>query len=70
MTATTASPEQQEQGWRSGPRAAIQARTLRKDRWWAEPTITGVVLVSFIAALLIGGADVLINFFVAAGARL
>lgn len=33
----------------SGPRAAIAARTLRKDRWWAEPTITAAVLLSFVA---------------------
>lgn len=34
---------------RSRPRAAIPERTLRKDRWWAEPTITGVVLIGFVA---------------------
>ena len=27
---------------------AHRERTLRNDRWWAEPTITGAVLVSFI----------------------
>jgi hypothetical protein len=30
------------------PRAAIVARTLRTDRWWAEPTITGAVLIGFV----------------------
>jgi len=30
-------------------RAAIPERTLRKDRWWLQPTISGSVLVAFIA---------------------
>jgi hypothetical protein len=29
-------------------RARIEARTLRKDRWWLQPLITVVVLVAFI----------------------
>ena len=29
-------------------RADIPARTLRTDRWWAEPTVTGIVLISFV----------------------
>lgn len=29
-------------------RAAIQARTLRTDRWWLQPTVTVIVLVAFI----------------------
>jgi hypothetical protein len=33
---------------RSGPRAAIAARTLRTDNWRREPTITGIVLISFV----------------------
>jgi len=33
----------------SGARAAIAGRTLRRDRWWAEPAITATVLISFIA---------------------
>jgi hypothetical protein len=33
---------------RSGPRAAIAARTLRTDNWRAEPIITGAVLISFV----------------------
>jgi hypothetical protein len=32
-----------------GRRAAISARTLRKDRWWVQPTITGVILLAFVA---------------------
>ncbi len=45
MTATTQvpAPEARPRG-----RAPIPDRTLRTDRWWAEPTITGAVLVSFI----------------------
>jgi hypothetical protein len=31
-----------------GPRASISAKTLRKDRWWLQPTISGGVLLSFI----------------------
>jgi hypothetical protein len=31
------------------PRAAIRDRTLRKDRWWAEPTVTAAVLAGFVA---------------------
>jgi hypothetical protein len=30
-------------------RAAINAPTLRKDRWWLQPTVTAVVLIGFIA---------------------
>jgi predicted Co/Zn/Cd cation transporter (cation efflux family) len=29
-------------------RAKIDARTLRTDRWWLQPTITVAVLVAFI----------------------
>ena len=29
-------------------RAAIPERTLRRDRWWAEPAITGAVLIGFV----------------------
>ena len=29
-------------------RAKIDAKTLRQDRWWIQPVITAVVLVSFI----------------------
>ncbi len=32
-----------------GRRAPIPDRTLRRDRWWVEPTVTVAVLVSFIA---------------------
>ncbi len=33
----------------SSPRAAIPQRTLRRDRWWINPTVSGAVLVAFIA---------------------
>jgi len=36
-------------GQAGGGRAAIAARTLRKDRWWAEPAVTASVLISFVA---------------------
>ena len=29
-------------------RAKIEAKTLRKDRWWLQPAVTAVVLVAFI----------------------
>jgi hypothetical protein len=32
----------------TGPRAAITAKTLRKDRYWVEPAITVTVLLAFI----------------------
>jgi hypothetical protein len=32
----------------SGARAAIAARTLRRDNWRAEPTITAIVLIGFV----------------------
>ena len=32
----------------SATRAAIKERTLRTDRWWLQPLITVLVLVSFI----------------------
>ena len=31
----------------AGARARIPQRTLRKDRWWVAPAITGVVLLAF-----------------------
>ena len=37
MTATATEVPQGPPAPRSGPRAAITARTLRTDRWWAEP---------------------------------
>jgi hypothetical protein len=40
-----ASPAQRESG---GRRADISAKTLRKDRWWLQPMISGGVLLSFI----------------------
>ncbi len=30
------------------PRAAIEARTLRRDRWWRAPTMSAVVLTAFV----------------------
>jgi hypothetical protein len=30
------------------PRAAIPERTLRKDRWWLDPAVTGFVLIAFV----------------------
>jgi hypothetical protein len=33
---------------RSGPRAEIAERTLRRDRWWIQPSISGGVLGAFI----------------------
>ena len=45
MTTATAPPAPDA---RPRGRAPIGERTLRKDRWWSEPTITGAVLVSFI----------------------
>ncbi|MEV0692977.1 hypothetical protein [Streptomyces sp. NPDC050388] len=36
-------------GIRSPGRAAITARTLRRDRWWAYPLITFTVLALFVA---------------------
>jgi len=32
-----------------GPRAAIEAKTLRKDRWWVSPAISFAVLTAFVA---------------------
>jgi hypothetical protein len=43
VATTTPAPDVRPRG-----RAPIRERTLRNDRWWAEPTITGAVLVSFI----------------------
>jgi hypothetical protein len=34
---------------RSTARAAIRARTLRRDRWWMQPLVTVLVLLAFIA---------------------
>lgn len=48
MTATTTRAAPGDAA-RPGPRAAIAARTLRSDRWWAEPAITATVLLSFVA---------------------
>ncbi len=31
------------------PRAEIAARTLRRDRWWAQPAISATVLLAFVA---------------------
>jgi hypothetical protein len=31
------------------PRANIEGRTLRRDRWWLQPAITAAVLVAFVA---------------------
>ena len=36
-------------GVRSQGRAAIAARTLRTDRWWAYPAVTFAVLLAFVA---------------------
>ena len=49
MTATATEVPQGPPAPSPGPRAAITARTLRTDRWWAEPTITATVLLSFVA---------------------
>ena len=49
MTATLTEGPQGPPAPRSGPRAAIPAKTLRTDRWWAEPAITATVLLSFVA---------------------
>jgi hypothetical protein len=49
VTATVAEAPQGPPAPRSGPRAAIPAKTLRTDRWWAEPAITATVLLSFVA---------------------
>src|SRR5215471_6864960 len=35
-------------GSAAGGRAAIGARTLRTDRWWAQPGTTFVVLLGFV----------------------
>lgn len=32
-----------------GRRAAVPGRTLRKDRWWVDPLVTGTVLIAFVA---------------------
>lgn len=32
---------------RSAPRAAIRARTLREDRWWLAPLVSGLALLAF-----------------------
>lgn len=48
MTATTTRAAPGDAA-RPRPRAAIAARTLRSDRWWAEPAITATVLLSFVA---------------------
>jgi hypothetical protein len=36
-------------GTQAPSRAQIAVRTLRKDRWWAYPTITAIVLLAFVA---------------------
>ena len=46
MTVATASPAEKAPPKR---RAEIDAPTLRKDRWWAQPLITASVLIGFIA---------------------
>jgi hypothetical protein len=43
MTTTTPGPAA------PGGRAAIPARTLRRDRWWLQPLLTVAALVAFIA---------------------
>jgi hypothetical protein len=35
--------------WKTAPRAAITARTLRNDRWWVAPAISFAVLTLFVA---------------------
>ena len=49
MTATATEVPQGPPAPRSGPRAAIAAKTLRTDGWWREPAITATVLLSFVA---------------------
>jgi hypothetical protein len=46
MTVATAGPAEKAPPKR---RAAIDAPTLRTDRWWLQPLVTAVVLISFIA---------------------
>jgi hypothetical protein len=43
MAAATQAPPEPE-----SPRAAIPERTLRRDRWWLQPLVTGSVLFAFI----------------------
>src|ERR1700678_2762795 len=43
MAATTQAPPHPD-----GERAEISERTLRLDRWWVQPLITGTVLLTFI----------------------
>lgn len=53
MTTATATPPAagaaSPPGAGPGARAAIPAKTLRTDRWWAPPTVTAAVLISFVA---------------------
>lgn len=49
MTRATQSPS----GVNTPGRAQIAAKTLRKDRWWTQPTITFVLLTSWVLYALI-----------------
>ena len=49
MAAPVASAPSPKPQIRPGPRAAIAARTLRKDRWWVSPLISFSVLTGFVA---------------------
>jgi hypothetical protein len=50
MTTATATPPAAGAAGEPSPaaRAAIGARTLRRDRWWVEPAITATVLLLFV----------------------
>lgn len=45
---TTQTTPQRPSSSKGGGRATIQARTLREDRWWVAPLVTGVVLFVFV----------------------
>jgi hypothetical protein len=48
-------PAEKAGGVQSPGRAAIGARTLRTDRWWAYPLTTFTVLLAFVAIVAING---------------
>ena len=45
---TTQTMPQEPSASKGGGRATIAARTLRNDRWWMAPLVTGVVLLAFV----------------------
>lgn len=48
MATVTREPSEPGQPLPAKARATVGARTLRNDRWWAQPLVTGSVLLAFI----------------------